>query len=157
AATDARPTVAASLAGFAEEVRGRGEVVLVDASRDGTADEAERLALPGVRVLRSRPGALAPELWRDGIAATGSPLFALTTAAMVPRRGWLDALLARVSETGAAAVGGPIGPGDGLSPLDRAVYLLRYVNYQAPLATRVEPPGDNALYVRDRLAGLESV
>jgi hypothetical protein len=155
AATDARATVGACLGRFAEEVAGRGEVLLVDASHDGTA----RLALAtGVRVLRRAPGALAPELWRDGLEATDSPLVAFTTAAMVPAPGWLDALLARLEATGAAAVGGPIEPAAGLRAVDRAVYLLRYVNYLRPLpgAPGVEPPGDNALYRRDRLRWLEA-
>ena len=52
---------------------------------------------------------------------------------MIPARGWLDAMLARLEETGAAAVGGPIEPAEGLSATDRAVYLLRYVNYLRPL------------------------
>jgi hypothetical protein len=157
AAIDAKTTVRASLEGFAGEMRGRGEVVLVDASRDGTADAAERLAIPGVRVLRRPPGMLAPELWREGLNATDAPLVAFSTAQMVPNTGWLDALTARLEETGAAAAGGPIEPASGLNQFDRAVYLLRYLSYQRPLPDRVavEPPGDNSLYVRDRLTGLE--
>lgn len=155
ASIDARATAPASLSRFAEEVRGRGEVVLADASRDGTADEVAR-RVPGVRVLRRPSGLLAPELWRAGLDATDAPLVAFTTAAMTPAPGWLDALLVRLGATGAAAVGGPIVPGEGLSPTDRAVYLMRYVNYNGPFAGRVEPEpaGDNALYRRDRLGGL---
>jgi hypothetical protein len=132
-------------------------VILVDASRDGTADEAVRL-FPGLRVLRRPPGRLAPELWRDGLDATGAPLVAFSTAQMVPADGWLSALLDRLDATGAAAVGGPIEPASGLSAGDRALYLLRYVNYLRPLpdAAEAEPPGDNALYRRDRLRGLEA-
>ena len=55
-------------------------------------------------------------------------------------------------------MGGPIEPSPGLSPGDRALYLLRYVNYLRPLpdSAHPEPPGDNALYRRDRLRGLEA-
>ncbi len=74
---------------------------------------------------------------------------------MVAAPGWLDALLARLDATGAAAVGGPIDPAGCSRPADRAVYLLRYVNYLRPLpdSAPAEPPGDNAIYRRDRLAG----
>jgi hypothetical protein len=156
AAVDARTTARASLGRFAEEVKDRGEVILVDASRDGTADLVAD-STTGVRILRRGPGALTPELWRDGLDATDAPLVALSTAAMVPAPGWLDALLARLHDTDAAAVGGPIEPGDDLAPVDRAVYLLRYVQYLRPLpdAPRPEPPGENVLYRRDRLRGLE--
>ncbi len=115
--------------------------------------------LPRVQVLRRPPGRLAPELWRDGLDATDAPLVAFSTAQMVPASGWLSALLDRLDETGAAVVGGPIEPASGLSAADRALYLLRYVNYLRPLpeSGAVEPPGDNALYRRDRLRGLDAV
>ncbi len=156
AAIEARGTVRASLARFLDEVAGRGEVVLVDASRDGTADEAERV-FPGLRVLRRPPGRLTPELWRDGLDATDAPLIAFSTAQMVPCRGWLPALLDRLEATGAAVVGGPIEPSPRLALNDRALYWQRDVNYLRPLpdAPFVEPPGDNALYRRNRLRGLE--
>ena len=157
AAIDARATVAASLRGFAEEVRGRGDVLLVDSSSDDTPERAGRLALPGVRIVHASAGRLVPHLWHIGIEATDTPLVALSTAQMVPQPGWFEALLDRLEETGAAAVGGPIEPAPGLARLDQAVYLQRYVNYLRPLGQGrlVEPPGDNALYRRDRLDGLE--
>ena len=156
AATDARSIADDGLRRFAAEVRGRGSVVVVVAD----ASEAHSAALdhPGIRVLRGRPGALAPELWRDGLRATDEPLVAFSTASMSPAHGWLDALLARLDESGAAVVGGPIVPGRNLSFTDRAVYLLRYVNYLSPLSRAATGlPGDNALYRRDRLDGLEAL
>jgi hypothetical protein len=158
AAIDARDTIVTSLARFLDEAGDRAEVVLVDASRDGTADEAER-RFPRLRVLRREPGRLAPQLWLDGLLATAAPFVALSTGQMAPRPGWLPALLDRLDTTGAAAVGGPIEPAPGLAPNDRAVYLVRYVNYLRPLAGRglVEPPGDNVLYRRARLPALESL
>ncbi|MBX6314537.1 MAG: glycosyltransferase, partial [Isosphaeraceae bacterium] len=156
AAIDARATVQASLAAFLAETADRGEVVLVDASRDGTADEA-LARFPELRVLRRPPGSLAPELWRDGLEATRASLVAFSTAQMVPRPGWLRALLDRLDASRAAAVGGAIAPGGDLAPVDRALYLLRYANYLPPVPAfaAFDPPGDNALYRRDRLRGLE--
>lgn len=139
---------------FAEEVQGRGSVVFVD----GTGTDSIDPDPPAIRVVRGKIGALAPELWRDGLRATDEPLVAFSTASMVPSPGWLDALLARLDETNAAAVGGSIAPAEGLSITDRAVFLLRYANYLPPLpGTAVEPPGDNALYRRDRLEGLSAL
>jgi len=157
AAIDARATVRDSLRRFLEEAGSSSEVILVDASRDGSAELAQ-LEFPRLRVLRRPPGTLTPELWREGLEASNAPLLAFSTAQMIPCRGWLSALRARMEATGAAAVGGPIEPARKLSALDRAVYLLRYVHYLRPLAKpdSTEPPGDNALYRRDRLQGLES-
>ncbi|WP_406693480.1 glycosyltransferase [Singulisphaera sp. Ch08] len=158
ASIDASDTITASLTRFLEEVGMQGELILVDASGDGTADQAKAL-FPGLRILRRPPGTLAPELWRDGLNASETPLVAFSTAQMIPARGWLESLRGRLESTGAAAVGGPIDPASRLSPADRAVYLLRYVNYLRPLpkVEQVEPPGDNALYRRASLEGLEAL
>ncbi len=157
ASTDPTPTLEASLARFADEAGPLGEVVLVDASGDGESEGLARRSA-NVRVLRRPKGLLAPELWRDGLLATEAPLVAFSTARMVPRRGWLAALEGRLRSTGAAGVGGPIEPGPELSPAGRAVALLRYAGYFPPLPdpSRVEPPGDNALYRRDRLMEVRS-
>jgi hypothetical protein len=157
ASIDARSTIAASLSRFLDEAGSQGELILVDASRDGTAEEAER-SFPRVQVLRRPAGWLAPELWRDGLAAAKAPLVAFSTAQMVPSAGWLAALRGRLETAHAAVVGGPIEPSPRLSANDRALYLLRYVNYLRPLPERgpIEPPGDNALYRRSALAGLEA-
>ncbi len=158
ASIEARATVAASLERFLEEAGDRGEVILVDASRDGTADEVAR-SFPAVRLLRREAGRLAPDLWGEGLRATDAPLVAFSTAQMIAVPGWLAALRGRLEDTGSAAAGGPIAPAGGLSAADRALYLLRYVNYMPPVRDRtdglVEPPGDNALYRREALSGLE--
>lgn len=156
ASVDAGRTFATSLSGFLGEVRGIGDLILVDASRDGTADAAG-LRFPGLRVVRRAPGALVPELWKAGLDATDAPLVAFSTAAMRPRPGWLASLRACLESRDAAAAGGPIAPGTGLSATDRAIYLHRYVSYLPPIRSRVEPPGENAIYRRSRLAGLESL
>jgi hypothetical protein len=160
ASIDAAGTLRGSLERWCHEIDGHGEVLVVDSSRDGTADEIAA-CFPQVRVLRRAPGRLAPELWRDGLEATDAPLVALSTTRMIPASGWRQAMLETLEATGAAVVGGPIEPP---GPSDRdhvtmAVYLLRYINYLPPLidAKRIEPPGDNAVYVRDRLDGLESL
>src|SRR4051794_14992180 len=124
ASIDARRTFRSSLDGWLREVDGRGEVIVADASRDGTADAIEA-SFPAVRVLRQPPGRLAPELWRDGLEATEAPLVAFSTAQMVPTVGWCRAMLERLEETGAAAVGGPIDPPNEYVPGCWATYLHR--------------------------------
>ncbi|MFO0910622.1 MAG: glycosyltransferase family 2 protein [Isosphaeraceae bacterium] len=127
AAVDAAMTAVASVQRFADEVGSRGEVLVVDGSTDGTGSLIEARALPRVRVLRRPSGRLVPELWRDGLRAAG-PLVALSTAQMLPSPGWLDGL--RPSSTPAARSVSVVDRAlAGLSPLDQAVYLLRYVHY----------------------------
>ncbi len=139
-----------SLSRFAEEVEGHGEVILVDASRDGFIADLTA-TLRNVRILRRTPGMLVPELWRDGLRAADADFVGFSTTAMIPEQHWLDAMLDRLQTTGAAGVGGPILPAAKLSSTDRAIYLLRYVNYYKPSRSNLEPPGDNAIYRRDRL------
>ncbi len=153
----ATPRLGASLARFADEAGPTGEVLLVDASGDPAADGLAR-RFANVRLIRKPAGRLAPELWRDGLLATGADLVAFSTAQMTPREGWMVALRDKLAGSDAACVGGPIEAGSGLSATDRAVALLRYSGYFPPLPDpdRVEPPGDNALYRRDRLMEVES-
>jgi len=136
-------------------VAGRREIVLVDASLDGTADEAAGL-FTDLRILRMPAGLLAPELWSAGLRAVETPFIAFSTAQMAPLPGWLDALLDGIG--GYEAAGGPIAPATSLSPTDRALYLLRYANDlpSFPADHTVDPPGDNALYRRDTLMDVES-
>jgi hypothetical protein len=109
-------------------------------------------------VVSGPPGRLAPELWRDGLEATDRPVVAFSTTAMCPASGWRRAMLERLEASGAAVAGGPIRP-QAKDPVSKAIFLLRYSNYLPPLIdpARVEPPGDNAVYRRDRLEGLESL
>ena len=141
-----------SVNGFLHELDGRGRILVMDAEEDAWSHESK-----AVRVISCPRGSLAPELWRDGLNQSSSHLVAFTTAQMIPRAGWLTAMRDALHHTDAAGVGGPIAPGDSLSNLDRALYLLRYANYLPPVpeTDAFDPPGDNAIYRRDRLVGLE--
>lgn len=157
ASIDASRTIARSVQGFLDEVGDRGDIVVVDASRDDSARVAASIS-DRVRIVRAPVGRLAPELWRDGLTQTSSRLVAFSTAQMVPRSGWLDAMLAALDTTKAAGVGGPIAPGPCLSKTDRGLFLLRYASYLPPLteSPTFDPPGDNAIYRRDALKNLKS-
>ena len=150
------PHLGEGLARFSEEAGPSGEVLLLDAS---STPDAQTLAgrFANVRVISRPPRRLAPRLWRDGLLATDADLVALTTATMVPSPGWLAALRDQLETTVAAGVGGPIEPGPGLSPTDRAVALLRYSSYFPRSTTpSFDPPGDNALYRRAALIEVEA-
>ena len=148
----ATPDFATKLSRFVEEAGPLGEVYVIDSS-GGLSVEWLARKFPNVRVLYRPIGQLAPQLWRDGLVRTESPLIAFTTSHMVLSAGWRTSLVNRLHETNASGVGGPISSGLKLSGIDRAVALFRYSSYFPPLpaAREPQPPGDNALYRRDRL------
>lgn len=156
ASVDARADTSASVERFLQELAGRGTLWVVEARGDRRAEQLER-QFPHVRVLFRPAGTLVPELWREGLLASRAPRVAFSTTAMQPARGWLDALLEMQANKGVAGVGGPIEPAAGLCSFDRALYLQRYVSYHRPLRvdSRIDPPGDNALYEREALLGVE--
>jgi hypothetical protein len=131
AAIEPGPTHSASIAGFLREVEGTGEVMVVGGGRSDPR--------------------LVPELWRDGLREVDADLVAFSTTQMVPVVGWLDAMRARLVGSGAWGVGGSIAAGVGLGPLDRSVYLQRFLSYAPGLPLQVRPSGENAIYRRDRL------
>ena len=154
ASIDSTKTIEASVQGFLNELDGRGQVIVADASRDGST----RNLPESVIVTSHEGGTLAPKLWREGLIRSDSDLVAFSTGQMVPRPGWLNGLLARMESSGAAGVGGPIAAGRGLASIDKALYLLRYANYLPPVpeSSSFDPPGDNAIYRRQDLDAVAS-
>ena len=149
ASIDAEATIAESLSRFLDELRGRGRVIVADASRDRSLGIAASVSST-VEVVAARPGTLAPELWGLGLERVDTEFVAFSTAQMLPRAGWLDAMLATLQATSASGVGGPIAARPRLSAIDRALYLLRYASYLPPVphSKTFQPPGDNAVYRR---------
>jgi hypothetical protein len=131
AAIEPGPTHSASLAGFLREVEGRGDVVVVGGGRSDSR--------------------LVPELWRDGLKKSDADHVAFSTTQMIPVVGWLDAMLARLVESGIWGVGGSIAAGHRLGPLDRSIYLQRFLSYGPGMPLPIRPSGENAIYRRDRL------
>jgi hypothetical protein len=144
------PALAACLEAI-EPQRGEAEVLLCAASPVG--EIAHRF--PWARVLQT-PGALVPELWREGIRAAGAPTVLLTIGAMRPAPDWLTRVRARIGD--AAAVGGAIEPGEALRLRDWGEYFCRYSRDMLPFAEHdcLDLPGDNASYDRARLADVAS-
>jgi glycosyltransferase involved in cell wall biosynthesis len=127
------------------------EIVVADASADGTADLV-RERFPGVRLVTRSPGALVPELWAAGIAASRGPIVALTSAHCVPEPDWLHRVLQALSD-GTAAVGGAIEPDADAGAVQWAVYFCRYSRYMLPFPAEAvdDLAADNAAYRRDAL------
>jgi hypothetical protein len=142
------PAFDRSVDGFVREVGPRGEVVVVERG----AASAGLVSRPGVRFLSSGPCRLVPEMWRDGLAAVDAGRVAFSTTQMIPRAGWLDRLMDRMDETGAWGVGGTITAGDGLGPVDRAVYLQRFLGYGPGSPLPARPSGENGLYRCEKLS-----
>ena len=108
--------------------------------------------LDGVEVIvHERPGALVPELWRDGIDAATGAAVALTISPMRPAPDWVERLRERLRED--EVVAGAIEPGEGLRVRDWAEYFCRYAPDMRPFARRENPsiPGDNCAYRRHLL------
>lgn len=125
-----------------------GVEVLVYEGRPSPAEVRARY--PWARFV-DRPGALVPELWRDGIDESRSGIVALTIAQMVAAPDWLAAM--RSAHDSYDAVGGAIEPGQGLRLVDWAEYFCRYARDMLPFTGRhtIDLPGDNAAYKRDVL------
>jgi hypothetical protein len=98
-----------------------------------------------------RPGALVPELWRDGIELATGELVGLTVSPMIPDPDWIVSL--RASLQSSDAVGGAVEPGGDMRVADLAEYLSRYAREMLPFDRHpsLDLPGDNAGYRRARL------
>lgn len=134
-------SVEASLAGI------EAEVFVVDASRDKSADIAEQNLGRG-RVIRCAPGTLTPELWAIGIARTTGRIVALTTGHFVMDPTWISSLMRGLRE-GTAGVGGRIDLAARATPMDWAVFYLRYSEFLSEPVGAVTVRGiaaDNAAY-----------
>lgn len=133
---------------IADAVRGtRSELVVVDASRDQSADIAER-KLGREHVLRFPSGALTPELWAAGIARSTGRIVVLTTGHFDVKPTWI-ARLADGLASGQRGVAGRIDLAPETSITDWATYYLRYSEFVSePERTRPVNgiPADNAAY-----------
>ena len=114
---DARPTVSVVIGSNAPPEALEACLAALEPQRDGaevlvyegrTSPPALRERFPWAR-FAERPGALVPELWRDGIDESAGEIVALTIAPMVPAPDWL--LTIRDQHLRYDAVAGAIDPG----------------------------------------------
>src|SRR3974390_115072 len=112
-----------------------------------------------VRSLRGSPGARIPHLWRDGILAAQSERVALTTPHCIPAREWVERVAALHLSENEAGVGGYFTNRAGSSPLDWAIYLLRYVRLSRPRHVPSVPhiAADNAVYRRSAILACQDL
>ncbi len=139
-------SVESCLEALAAQVDG-AEVIVVEPEASAAAVQAR---FPFATFLE-RPGALVPELWREGIDAAAGRSVALTISPMRPAPDWVERLRERLA--GDEVVAGAIEPGEGLRIVDWAEYFCRYARDMLPFARRENPeiPGDNCAYRRDLL------
>ena len=129
------------------------ELIVVDASRDGTAEMVVQLG--GYDALIRLPaGTLTPELWAAGIARSRGRVVALTTGHCHVPREWARALVERV-DTRVIGAAGALELADGTTMVDWAVYYLRYSEF-IPYVNRTDDqvraiPADNAAYDGDAI------
>lgn len=132
------------------------EILICHASDDPQVSAFERLAetRADLRLVAGAPGALIPEMWRDGFLAAQGMWVATLTSHCPPSTGWLArALLLVGTEAGKqhAAFGGTILADPDADPVGRGVHLLRYAD-AGPERARAhvsDLSADNALYRRD--------
>lgn len=131
-----------------------GVEVLVYESRPSPATLRDRFPWARFAV---RPGALVPELWRDGIEESTGEIVALTISPMVPAADWVSSISSQHREHDAVA--GAIDPGSGLRLSDWAEYFCRYARDMRPFRGHdcLDLPGDNAAYKRELLERTRSL
>ena len=129
------------------------EVLVVDASRDASADIAERL-IGTAHVQRCVPGTLTPELWAAGIARSHGRVVALTTGHFVVGPTWARTLESALQQ-GEVGAAGRIDLGNETTVTDWAVFYLRYsefLNEPEQVRRGVSGiPADNAAYDGDAI------
>ena len=146
---DAECAIRACIASVIESCRGIDtEIILVDASRDGTADSA-RANFPDVQVIEMPADTLVPRLWSEGIRRAHGEKVALLTAHCEVDAHWARELAAAI-DAGAAGAGGPIALAQDASRVDEAIYFSRYSAFLPSSFSGVsrvrDIAGDNAMY-----------
>jgi glycosyltransferase involved in cell wall biosynthesis len=143
----------AALETIAAATRGlTAEILVDDASLDGTADRASR---HGASVVAHPHGALVPHLWAAGIRRARGHVIAVTTGHTTVGRGWAEALAAPLARPDVGGAGGPLRLAPHASGVDAGVFFLRYAQFlpsvlgEGPIAG--ELAADNAAYRRDDL------
>ena len=149
--TDAHRTIDDCLRRFERCCAGlNAELIVVDASRDGTA---ARVTGRAAKLLRLAPGTLTPVLWAEGYRQSTGRIVAFTTGHCLPGETWAKAMIRAIDE-GATGAGGPFAIAAGTGPLDWAVFYLRYSAFMTATlgCGRVTAiAGDNAAYRRAAL------
>ena len=139
------PTVLDAL--VPQAVAASAEVVVVDSSADGTADEIRR-RWPVVEVRSLCERTLPGRARNLGASDAGTDLLVFLDADATPAPGWLDQLVAALSDD-CAAVAGAIGNGTPRSSVGTAGWLLEFSDWlPRQTARRVAHAASASLLVR---------
>jgi glycosyltransferase involved in cell wall biosynthesis len=146
---DAERAIRACIASVIESCHGiEAEIILVDASGDGTAGLA-RANFQDVQVVEMSADTLVPRLWSEGIRRARGEKIALLTAQCEVDVHWASELVAAI-DAGAAGAGGPIALAQDASRVDDAIYFSRYSAFLPSKFSGVnrvrDIAGDNAMY-----------
>ncbi|MDQ5820316.1 MAG: hypothetical protein M3540_02635, partial [Actinomycetota bacterium] len=146
-ASNGAPGALESCLGLLESQAGGAEVLVGEPS---PSPDSLRERFPFARFF-ARPGALVPELWRDGIDASRGRIVALTISPMRPADDWVATIHAQHEHR--EVVAGALDPADDLRIGDWAEFFCRYSRDMLPFETHecLDLPGDNATYKRELL------
>lgn len=149
ASHNARSSILECLAVVEKQREGRDvEILIVDNSKDGTADIAHR-QFPDLNIVHASNQSLIPELWETGIRQCAGDIIALTSAHFIPASNWMDEIL-KAHQSPYAGIGGAIENDPAGGWVDWAVYFCRYSLYMLPFPehTVQDFAADNASYKR---------
>ena len=133
------------------------QIIIVDGSRDGTAELAAR-QFPGLQLLQQSPPCSLPHLLGLGIKAAQGDIIAVTEAHCVFPPGWFRAVVTAHRRYPGPVIGGAVEPGPELGWSDWALYFADYGRFMQPLTPgpASEMPGENVSFKRAALEKAQS-
>ncbi|MCC6500706.1 MAG: glycosyltransferase [Anaerolineales bacterium] len=149
ASKDTQHTIQACLEALVGQVQvDEVEILVVDASTDGSAESARRF--DQVKLIQADPACLVPALWKAGIDQSVGQSVAFTTANFIPAHNWVAELRDLLTDGNHAAIGGVFEKRTPDALSQWAVYFLRYSAYLPARSPQTAPQlaADNAVYRR---------
>jgi len=152
---DPGPVILDCLAALEKQAGPEVEIVVVDASSDGTAERL-RARFPWARIIEAPEAPSLPKLRGLGMAAARAPVVGILDGWCLVDDGWIAEAIRVHRERPELVVGGGVelAPSERRSFAAWATYLFDYWEFVPPFATgRVGVlPGNNIVYKRAALA-----
>jgi glycosyltransferase involved in cell wall biosynthesis len=157
---DPGPVILDCLAALEKQVRPEVEVLVVDASSDGTAERV-RTRFPWVRIIEAPASPSLPKLRGLGIAAARAPVVGILDGWCLVGDGWIAEAIRVHRERPELVVGGGVelAPSERRSLVAWATYLFDYWEFVPPFVNGLVGvlPGNNIVYKRAALAGNDTL